>query len=175
MHIMLCIDVFYQPYILYHKFITYSTHWHEQYTTQHKTNLPLLLLTPAAWVSLHIDWPSPHCHAPYSYCTESADPPSPVSVVSSPSPGGWWLLSGHLQVDFSPIKWTHIHFEMSVLRQMRWEYTTVHWLSTITLVASCSHSYWRGSHGVNTQSLNKQIFNLTSCTTCSGFISLPLW
>ena len=111
-----------------------------QDTTQHKTNLPLLLLTPAAWVPLHIDWPPPPSVAPLSYTSECSYPPPSVSVVSSSSPGGCWLLSGHLQVEISPIKWTHIHFEMSVLRQMRWEYTTVHWLSTITLVASCSHS-----------------------------------
>ena len=64
----------------------------------------LLLLILAAQVPLHIDWHLPQSDAPDSYCAEPPHPPSLVSAVSSPSPSRWWLLSGHLQVEISPIK-----------------------------------------------------------------------
>ena len=42
----------------------------QQDTTQHKTNLPLLLLTPAAGVPLQLDWHTTHSDAPESYGSE---------------------------------------------------------------------------------------------------------
>ena len=106
-------------------FTIHSTDWHNT-TQHHTTQTNLLLLIPAAWVSLQLHWPLPPSHAPVSCGSESSYPPSLVSVVPSTSPRCWWLPPDHLQVEVSPITWTHIYFEMSALRQMRWEYSIVH-------------------------------------------------
>ena len=53
-------------------------------------------------------------------------------------------------VEFYSTKWTHSYFNMSLLK---WEYTAVHRLPTITLV-----TYSKDSHGVNTQSMKPHIF-----------------
>ena len=104
--INICIKVLYQHQISNQSYCAkiiqqFST---RQDITQHKTNLPLLLLTPAAGVAHHLNWPPPQSHAPHSYGSKCYHPPPPVSVVYSSSPGSWWLLSGHLQVEIFPIK-----------------------------------------------------------------------